>query len=56
MELFKIFGTLALNGVDNVNRQLDDVSGKASGTQSKFTSACKKIGTVAADVFHGVFQ
>ena len=51
MELFKIFGTLALNGVDNVNRQLDDVSGKASGTQDKFTSACKKIGTVVAGAF-----
>lgn len=35
MELFKIFGTLALKGVDNVNRQLDDVSGKAGVDNKK---------------------
>lgn len=51
MELFKIFGTLALMGADNVNKQLDDVTGKANNTQDKFTSACKKIGTALAGAF-----
>ena len=58
MELFKIFGTLALMGADNVNKQLDDVTGKANNTQDKFTSACKKIGTALAGAFtaHKVIQ
>lgn len=51
MELFKIFGTLALNGVNETNQQLDDVTGKASGTESKFTSSMKKIGTAIAAGF-----
>ena len=51
MELFKIFGTLALMGADNVNKQLDDVTGKANNTQDKFSSACKKIGTALAGAF-----
>lgn len=51
MELFKIFGTLALMGADNVNRELDDVTGKANSTQDKFSSACKKIGTALAGAF-----
>ncbi len=53
MELFKIFGTLALMGVDKTNKQLDDVTGKAKGTQDKFSTACKKIGTAAAGAFAG---
>lgn len=51
MELFKIFGTLALMGVDQTNKQLDDVTGKANTTQDKFSSACKKIGTAIAGAF-----
>lgn len=51
MELFKIFGTLALMGADNVNKQLDDVTGKANNTQDKFSSACKKIGAALAGAF-----
>ena len=53
MELFKIFGTLALMGADNVNKQLDDVTGKANNTQDKFSSACKKIGTALACCHNG---
>lgn len=44
MELFKIFGTLALDGVDSVNSQLDGVTNKAKSTQSGFSTACNDIG------------
>lgn len=50
MELFKIFGTLALNGVDKVNTDLDNVTDKAQGTQSKFSSACTSVGQSFIDV------
>lgn len=44
MELFKIFGTLALNGVDTVNSELDGVTSKAKSTQGGFSTACNDIG------------
>ena len=51
MELFKIFGTLALTGVDKANEQLDSVTSKAQGSESKLSSACHKIGAALAGAF-----
>ncbi len=46
-ELFRLFGTIGLNGVDEVNRDLDGVSNNASNAGSKIASGLKKAGTVA---------
>jgi TP901 family phage tail tape measure protein len=51
MELFKIFGTLALLGVGDVNRQLDEVTGKAEGSESRFTNAFHKVGEAMVSAF-----
>lgn len=47
MELFKIFGTLALKGVDSAEKELKDLTGeaeKSSSKLSKFGSVMKGIG------------
>lgn len=47
MELFKIFGTLALKGVDSAEKELKDLTGeaeKSSSKLSKFGSIMKGIG------------
>ena len=47
MELFKLFGTIALNGVDETHSALDGITNKASGIGSKIASG---VGTVAKTV------
>ena len=47
MELFKLFGTIALNGVEETHSALDGVTEKASGIGSKIASG---VGTVAKTV------
>ena len=51
MELFKLFGTLAINGADQAKRELDDVSGKAEKAENRMSAAFKKIGTAVAAAF-----
>ena len=51
MELFKIFGRIALNGVDDVNRDLNETTDNAEGSSNKMVSAFKKLGGVIATVF-----
>lgn len=44
MELFKLLGTIAIDGTDQANREIDGVSGKAESTASKLGKTMKKIG------------
>lgn len=39
MELFRLVGTLALQGKEDVNHDLDDVAGKASSSEGRMTDA-----------------
>ena len=54
MELFKLFGTIALNGVDEAHSALDGITDKASGVGSKLASgvgtAVQTVGGVAKAV------
>lgn len=47
MELFKLFGTIAVNN-DEANKAIGDTTDKAEGSKSKIASAFKKIGTAVA--------
>ena len=47
MELFKLFGTIAVNNGEAITA-IDDTTDKAEGSQSKIVSAFKKIGTAVA--------
>lgn len=47
LELFKLFGTISLNGIEETNSALDSVTDKASGIGSKIASG---VGTVAKTV------
>lgn len=51
MELFKIFGRIALNGVDDVNRDLNETTDNAEGSSNKMVSAFKKVGAAVATFF-----
>ena len=51
MELFKIFGTLGLKGVDETNSELQDVTGTAKNASSGMGAAFKKIGGALAAAF-----
>lgn len=51
LEIFKILGTVALNGVDETNKDLDSVTKQGEKSESKLTSAFKKIGTVVITAF-----
>ena len=51
MELFKLFGTLGLNGVNDTENQLDSVTNKAETSSGKIGSAFKKIGAAVAAAF-----
>lgn len=44
MELFKLFGTIAINN-SGANGAIDETTGKAEKSESKISSAFKKIGT-----------
>lgn len=50
MELFKIFGTIALNGVDDVNEQLDQTTQSAEQSASKLS----KVGGFLKSVGKGI--
>ena len=50
MELFKLFGTIAINNQE-ANNEIDETTDKASGAQSKMVSAFKKIGTAVVATF-----
>lgn len=50
MELFKIFGTIALNGADEANNQLEQTSAKAGGFSDKLKSGIKTIGKWAVAI------
>lgn len=50
MEIFKIFGTLALNGQDKFNKDIDNATGKGASFASKLKSGLKtaaKVGGAA---------
>ena len=50
MELFKLFGTIAVNNSD-ANKAIDDTTGKAEKSETRMTSAFKKIGAAVATFF-----
>lgn len=50
MELFKLFGTIAVNN-DEANRNIDETTGKAEGAESRMSAAFKKIGAAVAAAF-----
>ncbi len=58
MELFKIFGTIGLNGVNEANNELSLLSGNASKSSNSITSAFKKIATAVGIGFgvHKIIQ
>ena len=51
MELFKIFGTIALSGQENFNNQLTDATKKGESAGDKISKAFRKIGTAVATYF-----
>lgn len=50
MELFKLFGTIAIQNSD-ANEQIDDTTDRAKESESKISTAFKKIGTAVATYF-----
>lgn len=50
MELFKLFGTIAITNAD-ANEAIDDTTDKAEESEGKISSAFKKIGTAVAGAF-----
>lgn len=50
MELFKLFGTIALDNAA-ANQGIDETTGKASGAKTKITDAFKKIGAAVVTYF-----
>ena len=50
MELFKLFGTIAVNN-DEANSALDETAGKGEQTESRLSGAFKKIAAVVATAF-----
>ena len=50
MELFKLFGTIAINNQE-ANNGIDETTGKARDSQSKIVDSFKKIGTAVATYF-----
>lgn len=50
MELFKLFGTIAITNAD-ANDAIDDTTDKAEQSEGKISSAFKKIGTAVATYF-----
>lgn len=51
MELFKIFGTLAVKGVQDTKKDLSDVSSEAQKTAGSVSSSLGKIGKNVTDTF-----
>ena len=50
MELFKLFGTIAITNAD-ANKAIDDTTDKAEESEGKISSAFKKIGTAVVGAF-----
>lgn len=50
MELFKLFGTIAINNQE-ANDSIEETTGKASDAEGKMSSAFKKIGGIIATAF-----
>lgn len=50
MELFKLFGTIAINN-SQANKDIDETTGKASDASDKMSGTFKKIGTAVATYF-----
>lgn len=50
MELFKLFGTIAIQNAD-ANDAIDDTTDKAEQSESKISSAFKKVGAAVATFF-----
>ena len=50
MELFKLFGTIAINNQE-ANHGIDETTGKAKGSQAKIVESFKKIGAAVATYF-----
>lgn len=50
MELFKLFGTIAINNGD-ANKAIDDTTGRAEKSESRMSSAFKKIGAAITTYF-----
>lgn len=50
MELFKLFGTIAVNN-DDANSAIDETTGRVQQGESKMSSAFKKIGAAVAAAF-----
>jgi phage-related protein len=50
MELFKLFGTIAVNN-DEANRSIEETTGKAEKSESTMSSAFKKIGAAVTTYF-----
>lgn len=50
-ELFKLFGTIGLNGVDETNGEIKELTNNAEGSSGKITDAFKKIGAAVAAYF-----
>lgn len=50
MELFKLFGTIAIQNAD-ANEAIDDTTDKADQSENKISSAFKKIGTAVTTYF-----
>lgn len=50
LELFKLFGTIAINNKD-ANKAIDDTTGKAEKSESVMSSAFKKIGKAITTYF-----
>ena len=50
MDLFKLFGEIAIRN-DSANSAIDDTTGRAEASESKISSAFKKIGTAVVTGF-----
>lgn len=50
MELFKLFGTIAIQNAD-ANEQIDDTTDRAKESENQISGAFKKIGTAVATFF-----
>ena len=50
-EIFKLFGTVAINGVDEAERELNGLTSTAQKSENKLISGFKKIGAAVAAAF-----
>lgn len=50
-EIFKIFGTIAINGVDDAEQDINDLTNTAKKSEGKLISTFKKVGAAVAAAF-----